>query len=147
MQNTKSRLSIIQDILLRVALSSLFIFLLTLFITLIRGIFLGIESPLQSDDWLWVALFIILWSGIPAFCAVVLSVTAGLGQFKSYLLCVIVELAAFYGYIYSVSKIEGNELASSPLILLVYIAIPLAMIYYPIFFFKKRWILGKWLPL
>lgn len=147
MQNTKSRLSIIQDILLRVTLSSLFIFSLTLFITLIRGISLGIESPLQSDDWLWVALFIMLWAGIPAFCSVVLSVITGLGQFKSYFLCVIVELAAFYGYIYSVSKIEGNELASSPLILLVYIAIPLAMIYYPIFFFKKRWILGKWLPL
>ena len=143
MQYTKSRLSIIQEIALRVVLSSLFIFLLILLVALIRGVAAGIESPLQSDDWIWVALFIILWTGIPALSSMLITVTTGFGQFKSYFFCVITELMLFYGYIHSVSNIEGNELASSPLILLVYIAIPLAIIYYPIFFFKKSWVLGK----
>ncbi|CUB03699.1 hypothetical protein Ga0061065_104130 [Marinomonas fungiae] len=140
MHNTKSSISVIKELFTRLLVSSFFIFLLITTITLIRGIASDIRHPLSSDDWLWVIYFLIFWNGVPAFIASVISGLTRLTDFKSYMICVFIQMLAFYIYMYKAANIEGNELASSPFILLIYMAIPLALIYYPVFFFKKSWI-------
>ena len=144
MQNSKSGLSLINEILIRSIFSSFVIILFVAIITLIRALSMGIDNPFGSDDWIFVSFFLILWNIIPAILANILTRKTKFGNFFSYFVFVFLEILLFYLYIYSVSNKSGNELASSPLILMVYLAIPIAFAFYPIYFFnRKLWFLKK----
>lgn len=104
---------------------------------------MGIDNALGSDDWIFVSLFLIFWNIIPAILANILSRKTKFGNFFSYFIFVFLEILLFYLYIYNVSNKTGNELSSSPLILMVYLAIPIAFAFYPIYFFNKKILFSK----
>ena len=136
-QNSKSSLSLTNEILFRSLFSSFVIVLFVAIITLIRALSMGIDNPFKSDDWILVSAFLILWNVIPAILANILTRKTKIGNFFSYLVFVVLEIFLFYLYVYNVSNKSGNELASSPLILMVYLAIPIALAFYPIYFFNR----------
>lgn len=137
-QNSKSSLSLINEILIRSIFSSFIIFLFVIIITLIRALSIGIGNPLGSDDWIFVSLFLIFWNVTPAILANILTRKTRIGNFFSYFVFVFLEIFLFYLYVYIVSNKTGNELSSSPLILMVYLAIPIAFAFYPIYFFNRN---------
>lgn len=131
------------EILIRSIFSSFIIVSFVAIITLIRAFSMGIDNAFGSDDWIFVSLFLIFWNIIPAILANILSRKTKFGNFLSYLVFVFFEILLFYLYVYNVSNKAGNELSSSPLILMVYLAIPIAFAFYPIYFFNKKLLLLK----
>jgi hypothetical protein len=137
MHNTKSGLSIVADTLARAVSATALLFVIVALITILRGLSQDISYPLASDDWYLVAGFLSVWCIVPALLATVVSAFSNVSRSKSYLLLGLLQVMLLYGYSYHIANQPGNELGSSPLILLVYLAIPVAAIYYPLFFTGK----------
>jgi hypothetical protein len=137
MHSTKSGLSLVPDTLARAVSTTALLFIAIAVIALLRGLNQDIAYPLASDDWYLVAAFLSVWCLIPALFATVISAISNVSRNKSYMLLGVLQVMLLYGYSYYIAKQPGNELGSSPLILLVYLAIPVAAIYYPMFFVGK----------
>jgi hypothetical protein len=137
MRSTKSSLSLITETLARTLFASAILILAIAIVALLRGISQSIQSPLASDDWYYVAGFLCIWGLIPALLAVIITAASRFSIGKSYILCSLLQLLILYGYYYNLSQQPDNELSSSPLILLIYMAVPFAAIYYPMFFAGK----------
>ncbi|GAB2907447.1 hypothetical protein [Rheinheimera gaetbuli] len=137
MYSAKSGLSLIPDTLARAVSTTALLFVIVAFIAILRGLSQDISYPLASDDWYLVAGFLSVWCLVPALLATVISAFSKVGHSKSYMLLGLLQVISLYAYSYHIAKQPGNELGSSPLILLVYLAIPVAVIYYPLFFVGK----------
>lgn len=137
MRSTKSSLSLITETLARALFTSAILIVAIAIVALLRGISQSIQSPLASDDWYYVAGFLCIWGLIPALLAVITSAASRFSIRKSYILFSLLQMLFLYGYSYNISQQPDNELNSSPLILLVYLALPFAAIYYPMFFVGK----------
>lgn len=134
MHTTKSGLSLIPDTLARAVSTTAVLFVIVALIAILRGLSQDITYPLASDDWYLVAGFVSVWCLVPALLATVISAFSKVSHSKSYMLLGLLQVMLLYGYSYHIAKQPGNELGSSPLILLIYLAIPLTAIYYPLFF-------------
>lgn len=134
MHSAKSGLSLIPDTLARAVSTTALLFVIVALVAILRGLSQGISYPLASDDWYLVAGFLSVWCLAPALLATVISAFSKVSHSKSYMLIGLLQIMLLYGYSYHIAKQPGNELGSSPLILLVYLAIPVAAIYYPLFF-------------
>ena len=134
MHSTKSGISLIPDTLARAISTTALLFVIVALIAILRGLSQDISYPLASDDWYLVAGFLSIWCLIPALLATLISVFSKVSRSKSYLLAGLLQVVLLYGYCYQISTQPGNELGSSPLILLVYLAILVAALYYPLFF-------------
>lgn len=137
MHTTKSGLSLIPDTLARAVSTTALLFIIVALIAVLRGLSQDIRYPLASDDWYLVAGFLSLWCLLPALLATIISAFSKVSRSKSYMLLGLLQVILLYAYSYHIAKQPGNELSSSPLILLVYLAIPVAAIYYPLFFIGK----------
>lgn len=134
MHSSKSGLSLIPDTLARAVSTTALLFVIVALVAILRGLSQDITYPLASDDWYLVAGFLSVWCLVPALLATVISAFSKVSHSKSYILAGLLQVILLYGYSYHIAKQPGNELGSSPLILLVYLAIPVAAIYYPLFF-------------
>ena len=134
MHTTKSGLSLIPDTLARAVSTTALLFVIVALIAVLRGVNQDITYPLASDDWYLVAGFVSVWCLVPALLATVISAFSKVSHSKSYMLLGLLQVISLYAYSYHSAKQPGNELGSSPLILLIYLAIPVAAIYYPLFF-------------
>ncbi|WP_215396763.1 hypothetical protein [Rheinheimera oceanensis] len=134
MHSAKSGLSLILDTLARAVSTTALLFVIVALVAILRGLSQDISYPLASDDWYLVAGFLSVWCLVPALLATVISAFSKVSHSKSYILAGLLQAILLYGYSYHIAKQPGNELGSSPLILLVYLAIPVAAIYYPLFF-------------
>lgn len=134
MHSTKSSVSLISDTLIRAVSTTAILFVVVAVIALLRGVSQDIRYPLASDDWYLVAGFLSLWCLLPALLATIISAFSKVRRSKSYMLAGLLQVMLLYGYSYHIANQPGNELGSSPLMLLVYLAIPVAAIYYPLFF-------------
>lgn len=134
MYSAKSGLSLIPDTLTRAVSTTALLFVIVALIAILRGLSQDITYPLASDDWYLVAGFLSVWCLVPALLATLISALSKVSQSKSYILAGLLQVILLYAYSYHIHKQPGNELGSSPLILLVYLAIPVAAIYYPLFF-------------
>lgn len=134
MHSAKSGLSLIPDTLARAVSTTALLFVIVALVAILRGLSQDISYPLASDDWYLVAGFLSVWCLAPALLATVISAFSKVSHSKSYMLVGLLQIMLLYGYSYHIAKQPGNELGSSPLILLVYLAIPVAAIYYPLFF-------------
>ena len=137
MHSAKSGLSLIPDTLARAVSTTALLFVIVALVAILRGLSQDISYPLASDDWYLVAGFLSVWCLVPALLATVISAFSKVSHSKSYMLVGLLQIMLLYGYSYHIAKQPGNELGSSPLILLVYLAIPVAAIYYPLFFIGK----------
>lgn len=134
MHSAKSSLPLISDTLARAVSATALLFLLVAFIAILRGIGQDISYPLASDDWYLIAGFLSIWCVIPAVLATTISAFGKIARSKSYMVFGLLQVILLFAYSYNISQQTGNELGSSPLILLVYLAIPLTVVYYPLFF-------------
>lgn len=134
MHSSKSGLSLIPDTLARAVSTTALLFVIVALVAILRGLSQDISYPLASDDWYLVAGFLSVWCLVPALLATVISAFSKVSHSKSYILAGLLQVILLYGYSYHIAKQPGNELGSSPLILLIYLAIPVAAIYYPLFF-------------
>lgn len=134
MHSTKSSVSLVSDTLIRAVSTTAILFVAVAVIALLRGVSQDIHYPLASDDWYLVAGFLSLWCLLPALLATVINAFSKLSRSKSYMLAGLLQVILLYAYSYHIANQPGNELGSSPLMLLVYLAIPVAAIYYPLFF-------------
>ena len=137
MHSTKSGLSLVPDTLARAVSTTALLFVIVALVAVLRGLSQDISYPLASDDWYLVAGFLSVWCLVPALLATVTSAFSKVSRCKSYMLLGLLQVILLYAYSYHIAKQPGNELSSSPLILLVYLAIPVAAIYYPLFFIGK----------
>ena len=137
MHSTKSSISLVSDTLIRAVSTTAILFVAVAVIALLRGVSQDVHYPLASDDWYLVAGFVSVWCLVPALLATVTSAFSKGSRSKSYMLLGLLQVILLYAYSYHIAKQPGNELSSSPLILLVYLAIPVAAIYYPLFFIGK----------
>ena len=134
MHSTKSGVSLVSDTLIRAIATTAMLFVVVAVITLLRGMSQDVQYPLASDDWYLVAGFLSIWCLIPALLATLISAFSKVSHSKSYLLAGLLQVVLLYGYCYQIATQPANELGSSPLLLLVYLVIPVAAIYYPMFF-------------
>jgi len=134
MHSTKSGVSLVYDTLIRTVATTAILFVVVVMITLLRGVSQGVHYPLASDDWYLVAGFLCIWCLVPALLATIISAISKVSRGKSYMMAALLQVILLYGYSYHIANQPGNELGSSPLMLLVYLAIPVAAIYYPLFF-------------
>jgi len=139
MQNTKSSPQVVLEFFLRAFAATAGIYLLMALIWLLRAGAQGISNPLQSDDPYNIALFLSIWCLIPAIPASIVrflkTPRAGL---ITYWIMAIAQAALLYYAIYRLSLIPGNEVDSSPGPLLSWVTLPLAGLYYPLFFYGKE---------
>lgn len=139
MHNTKSGPQVILEFLLRSLAATTGIYLFMALIWLIRAGAQGITNPFSSDDPFLIALFLSIWCLIPAIPASILrffrTPRAGL---IAYWIMAILQAAVLYYAIYRLSLVPGNEVDSSPGPLLSWITLPLAGLYYPLFFYGKE---------
>jgi hypothetical protein len=137
MHSTKSGLSLIPHTLARAVSATTLLFVIVALIAMLRGLSQDISYPWASDDWYLVAGFLSIWCLVPALLATVTSAVSKVSRSKSYMLLGLLQVMLLYGYSCYIAQQPGNELGSSPLILLIYLAIPIAAIYYPLFFVGK----------
>ncbi|WDE03870.1 hypothetical protein SG34_021210 [Thalassomonas viridans] len=139
MQNTKPSLSMIIELLIRSLSATAGIFILICLLAIVRGIAQDIPfERLKSDDPFWVALFLSAWCIIPA-------IPASIAQFMKdkrtrliiYWATTVIQAVGLYLAGYMMSLDPESEIASSALPLLVWLTIPLAALYYPLFFYGK----------
>lgn len=127
--------SIITESLLRILSTSAMIVVSIALIAIFRGLSLGIDYTLVSDDWYLVSGFLSLWCAMPAVLAVVFhAFYPRMARFRAYCMMVMIQILLLYGYCYYVTTLPDNEFASSPILLLVFAALPIALIYYPLYF-------------
>lgn len=134
MHSAKSSVSLVSDTFIRAVAATAILFVVVAVIALLRGISQDVSYPLASDDWYLVAGFLSIWCLLPALLATIVSAFSQVSLGKSYMLAGLLQMILLYGYSYQIANQPGNELGSSPLMLLVYLAIPVAAIYYPLFF-------------
>jgi hypothetical protein len=137
MHSTKSSVSLVSDTLIRAVSTTAILFVIVAVIALLRGVSQDIRYPLSSDDWYLVAGFMSIWCFVPALLATIISAFSKLSRSKGYMLAGLLQVILLYAYSYHIANRPGNELGSSPLMLLVYLAIPVTAIYYPLFFVGK----------
>ncbi|WDE09113.1 hypothetical protein SG34_030570 [Thalassomonas viridans] len=139
MQNTKPSTSMIVELLIRSLSATAGIFIFVCVLAIVRGIAQDIPiERLKSDDPFWVALFLSAWCIIPA-------IPASIAQFMrdkrtrlvTYWTVTIIQAVGLYLAGYVMSLDPESEVASSALPLLVWLTIPLAGLYYPLFFYGK----------
>ncbi|MBU1312054.1 MAG: hypothetical protein KKE30_21225 [Gammaproteobacteria bacterium] len=134
MYSTKSGISLVSDTLIRAVSTTAILFVIVAVIALLRGVSQDVHYPLASDDWYLVAGFLSIWCFVPALLATLVSAFSKISLGKSYMLAGLLQVILLYGYSFHIANQPGNELGSSPLMLLVYLAIPVAAVYYPLFF-------------
>jgi len=135
MRYTKSGSSLISDFLIRGLAASSALFIVVVLSAVIRGGVQGVDFPLLSTDIFLVTGFVVVWCLIPATVSYWIAALAGrwpLGII--YLVTSVLGCGLLYFYLYRLSQAPGSELASSPLILMVWLALPLYALYYPLFF-------------
>lgn len=139
MQSSKSGLQITFELLLRLLSASGGIYLLISFIAIVRGITQEVESnPLASDDPFLVAFFLSLWLLIPAIPGSIARHTrAKRTGLITYWAVAVIQTAALYLLVHLMALDPESEVASSALPLLVLVALPIAAIYYFLFFYGK----------
>lgn len=144
MQNTKSGPQVILEFFLRAFSATAGIYLLMALIWLMRAGTQGISNPLQSDDPYLIALFLSIWCLVPTIPASIVrffkSPRAGL---IVYWIMAITQVGLLYYVIFRLGQIPGNEVDSSPGPLLSWIALPLAGLYYPLFFYGKEFHISR----
>ena len=140
MRRRQPRQPVTIEVTLRTVSASAMIGVLIALIAIFRGLSQEIDYALAGDDWYLVAGFISLWCAIPAL------LTAGfhalyprVKRFRVYCVMAMIQIFLLYGYCYYVTTLPDNEFASSPILLLVFAALPIALIYYPLYFAGNRW--------
>lgn len=132
--NTKSSVSLVSDTLTRTVSTTAILFVVVAVMALLRGVSQDVHYPLASDDWYLVAGYLSLWCLVPALLATIISAFSRVSRSTGYMLAGLLQVILLFGYSYQISNQPDNELGSSPLMLLVYLAIPVAAVYYPLFF-------------
>lgn len=144
MQNSKSGPQVILEFVLRSLSAAAGIYVFMAFVWLIRAGAQGISNPLQSDDPFLIALFLCIWCIIPAIPASIIrffkTPRAGL---IAYWIMATIQAALLYYAIYQYSLKPGSEVDSSPLPLLSWVTLPLAGLYYPLFFYGKEFHISR----
>ncbi len=137
MQNTKSSLSITIDLFIKGLSATASIFILILLLWTIRGLFFDIPfERLRADDPIWLALLLSLWCIIPAIPAYLTEIVKGKKiQKLTYFVISIIQVIALYFSVDYMAQQPNSEIGSSILPMLVWIALPLAALYYPLFFY------------
>ncbi|MGF1687079.1 hypothetical protein L4C36_10325 [Photobacterium japonica] len=135
MRRRQSCQSVIIETILRTLSTSAIIVVSIALVAVVRGLSQGIPYPLVGDDWYLVAGFLSIWCASPAVLTVVFhAIYPRMARFKTYCVIAIIQILILYGYCYYVTMLPDNEFASSPILLLVFAALPIALIYYPLYF-------------
>ncbi|WDE13336.1 hypothetical protein [Thalassomonas haliotis] len=139
MQNTKPSVSMIIELLIRSLSATAGIFIFVCVLAIFRGIAQDIPiDRLKSDDPFWVALFLSAWCIIPAIPALIAQFMKDKRtRLITYWVITVIQAAGLYLAGYMMSLDPESEVASSALPLLVWLTLPLASLYYPLFFYGK----------
>lgn len=137
MQDTKSSLSITIDLFIKGLSATASIFILMLLLWTIRGLVFDIPfERLRVDDPIWLALLLSLWCIIPAIPAYLIQIIKDKKTRKlTYFIITIIQAIALYFAVNYMAQQPNSEIGSSILPMLVWLALPLAAFYYPLFFY------------
>lgn len=137
MQNTKSSLSITIDLFIKGLSATAFVFILILLLWTIRSLVFDIPfARLRGDDPIWLALLLSLWCIIPAIPAYLTEIVKGKKIRKlTYFVITIIQAITLYFAVDYMAQQPNSEIGSSVLPMLVWLSLPLAALYYPLFFY------------
>lgn len=137
MRHSKSSLPLGFTGLFRALSASSIIVLVVAILAIIRGINQHVAEPL-SDDWYMVSAFMAAWCLVPAYLSwVTCYMLKHTHYFKVYVVYSIIQLGIMYGYFYVATLEPDNEFMYSPLYLLAFAAVPVALLYFPLFFWGR----------
>jgi len=137
MQSTKPSLSLTIDLFIKGLSATACIFILMLMLWVIRAIFSGIPlERLRVDDPIWLALFLSVWCIVPAIPAYLAQVLKNKKSRRiTYFVSAIIQAIVLYFAVEFMAQQPNSEIGSSIFPMLVWMAIPLAALYYPFFFY------------
>lgn len=145
LQSSKSSLPLVfLEAALRAFYATCVVFFVVAFTFIARALSVKASNPFLSDDWFWVALFISGWCLVPSVITFCVSEYRYQSAVKRlYAFVTTLQFIALLFYVRSITAIADNELSSSPLLLLIWLAVPLAWLYFPIFFWGRAVTLFK----
>jgi len=139
MQSAKSSIQkIVIDFFIRALSASACIVILMLFFWILRVVISGVPfERLRSDDPIWLALFLSFWCLIPAIFSYIIDLVNN-KKFKKYpyIISAIIQSIVLYCLVNFMSQQPNSEVQSSIFPMLVWITLPLAALYYPMFFYN-----------
>lgn len=141
MQSTKSSIQKIAiDFFIRVVSASACIVILILFLWGLRGAVSDVPfERIRSDDPIWLALFLSFWCLIPTIPSYIIELIKNEKYKKyTYIISAIIQSIALYFFVGFISQQPNSEVQSSIFPMLVWIALPLAALYYPMFFYDLK---------
>ena len=136
MQDTKSSISITIDLFIRALSATACIFILMFMLWILRAIVSDIPlESLRVDDPIWLSLFLSIWFIIPAIPAYIAQIikskkARGITYFSS----AMIQTIALYFAVNYMAQQPHSEIGSSIFPMLVWVSIPLAALYYQLFF-------------
>ncbi|ARU58891.1 multipass membrane protein [Oleiphilus messinensis] len=136
MHDTKSSSQVITELTFRISAATSGIYIFVCLIAIARGATQELSTaPLTSDDPYWVALFLSTWLLVPAIPSTAVrykrSKLAGLA---TYWATAFTQTTGLYLVVSYMALDPESEIGSSALPLLVWVSLPLAAIYYPLFY-------------